>query len=188
MQICHYLVNADEIMKREFIKKPNPVAAKDIKINQLEAQIRVLEQQLRAAKCDVIAAQNECKEMQEACPECDDICALEVAIDDAYCDVNELQRIYVDELACGAKMPAKMECKGLSKELCLLREIVHAAMCESEFDLAICKYNLAFCHAQNAPEYIAERKCLLETYIECNPDIDERCLNYINKVLLCACA
>lgn len=173
---------------RQFIKIPNPVAAKDVEINQLQAKIRVLEAQLEAQKEATKAAQCEVQELEDACPECEDICAIEEDCKDARCHIGDVQRILRDELACGAKMPCKLERKGLSEELCLLTEIMTAALCEAEYDMAVCAHNLAFCHAQNAPAYIAERKECLLALLAANPDIDPVCLKFINKALACACA
>jgi|GEM_PF-4351112 len=173
---------------RQFIKQPNPVAAKDCEINQLKARIKVLEAKLTCCEADLKACQENVCEYEEVCPECHDICKLEIACDDARCNIAELQRLVSDELACGAKMPHKMKCAGLSDELCLLTEIMTAALCEAEYDMAVAAHNLAFCHAQNAPCYIAERKECLEALIEANCDIDPACLKFIRKALLCACA
>lgn len=171
-----------------FIRTPDPVAAKEAEINELTARLRLTEAQLSHAQAALEMAAVEAPQ-EDDCVECEDLCALQQEVADASCDLMEVNSVYKNELHdCNAKMPRKFVCNGMSEVLCSIRELMQALICTREHHLAIAAYNHAYCAGRYAPDHVEEKRCQLMQFIEDNPDIDPRCLAYINKILVLASA
>lgn len=170
------------------IRRPDPVAAKNAEIARLQAEVRMWRAKSEHNEAAALQAQSVVADLEEECPECADICALENALNDANRYFLEAQYASKNEWNSCGFWPTKFKCKGLADELCLIQEIVGASVCDSELDVAIAAYNLAYCRAKNAPEYIEDLKCQLIALTESNPDIDPKCLAEINCVIAKYCA
>lgn len=171
-----------------FIRQPNPLAAKDAEIAELKAELSEWKTKARRAEADKLSALAVVEEMEEECPECGDLCALQVKCDQANMDLaeasHELKTVW-DPCSYWSNQLCQ---KGLNKELCLIREMMTAVVCEKELALAVAHFNYNFCQSAGAPNYIDCKKQELEGLLECNPDIDQRCLSQINKALCVICA
>ena len=170
------------------IRRPDPTAAKDLEIAELRAELAELRNEKYRAQREVAQMRATAAELEADCPDCQDICALKQEIEDASCDLLNIQSMIKNELDCGRKWSQKFSCNGLNDELCLIKEIMNAKQCILEEDLAIAAYNLTYCHAQNATEYMNERKAILTDLVDGSPDMDPRCRNYIERILVLACA
>ena len=172
----------------QFIKYVNPAIAKDAEINQLQAKVRAVQAEKELALADALVAQTAVAELTGELPECEDAKALEQALCDAEYDLLTDEGTIGSELKVGAYWHRKFCAKGLPEAASLMLEIMTGQVCQRELMLAIAAHNVAFCRAQQVPEYIAEKKAELEAIIAANPDMDPRCKLYINEILLKACA
>jgi predicted RNase H-like nuclease (RuvC/YqgF family) len=167
------------------------MAAKDAQIVQLRAEVRALSAKLTASEAEKEAARTAAltaeAELAEDCEECMDLAAIDQEVADANCDLLEAQRKLRDEVR-STKWCNKFRCDGLEDVLCTVDQMMWATVCERDYRLAIACHNAAYCRAKNAPEYIAERKVVLEDYLATHPDLDERCATFIRQALLISCA
>lgn len=170
------------------IRRPDPTAAKDLEIAELRAELAELKTDKYRAQREVAQMRATAEAIDSESPDCDDICALKQEVEDATCDLLKVQSLIKNELDCGRKWSQKFCANGLNDELCLIKEIMNAKLCILEEDLAIAAYNLAYCHAQNATDYMNQRKALLTDMANDNPDLDPRCNNYIEQILVLSCA
>ena len=168
-----------------FLTYTNPAVAKDSEIADLKLQVRALSSQLDLANLRANNLEMLAVEADEECPECEDIAALEQVCNAANYDVMDAQQVVNSELKTGAYWHRTFCAKGLAAEAGLLNDLMCVLLLEREYQLSIAAHNVAFCKADGAAEYIDAKKAELELLLAAKPDMDTRCVSYINKILAC---
>lgn len=160
------------------MQRPNKKKALEQDNKIYKSRIELLERENETLR-QFIADNEEPEPPQEI--ECD-ICELEQQCKDASKDLSDAQDFLQNEI-CGYDWPAKFKREGAGDIFNLLHCIADCNIAISNFELAASTYQLELCKSAGKAELRASLIEQLKSMVESCPDINSRCMKFIDQVL-----